>query len=87
MSDNAELSKWRERIWPVYSYELKKLIPMMLMFYLMLFNYTMLRDTKDTLVVTGSGSGAEIIPFFKVMGESTFCDIIYDYICQTEQYI
>merc|ERR1712182_97690 len=30
-----------------------------------LFNYTILRDTKDVLVVTAPGSGAEIIPFLK----------------------
>ncbi|WP_448218373.1 NTP/NDP exchange transporter [Endozoicomonas sp. 2B-B] len=66
MSDNTEFSKWRARLWPVYVYELKKLLPMILMFYLILFNYTILRDTKDTLVVTGAGSGAEIIPFLKL---------------------
>ncbi|WP_257280781.1 MULTISPECIES: NTP/NDP exchange transporter [unclassified Endozoicomonas] len=66
MSDNTEFSKWRGRLWPVYVFELKKLIPMILMFYLILFNYTILRDTKDTLVVTGAGSGAEIIPFLKL---------------------
>ncbi|MCY4472500.1 MAG: NTP/NDP exchange transporter [Kistimonas sp.] len=66
MSDNTEFGKWRARLWPVYVYELKKLIPMILMFYLILFNYTILRDTKDTLVVTGAGSGAEIIPFLKL---------------------
>lgn len=66
MSDNTEFSKWRARLWPIYIYELKKLIPMILMFYLILFNYTILRDTKDTLVVTGAGSGAEIIPFLKL---------------------
>ena len=66
MSDKTEFSKWRAILWPVYFYELKKLIPMILMFYLILFNYTILRDTKDTLVVTGAGSGAEIIPFLKL---------------------
>lgn len=66
MSHVPEFSKWRERLWPVHSHELKKLIPMILMFYLILFNYTILRDTKDTLVVTGAGSGAEIIPFLKL---------------------
>lgn len=66
MQSNTEFGKWRARLWPVYNYELKKLIPMILMFYLILFNYTILRDTKDTLVVTGAGSGAEIIPFLKL---------------------
>jgi len=35
------------------------------MFFSILFNYTILRDTKDVLVVTAPGSGAEVIPFLK----------------------
>merc|ERR1719214_95581 len=45
--------------------ELKKIVPLGLMFFFILFNYTILRDTKDVLVVTARGSGAEIIPFLK----------------------
>eukprot|EP00752_Nemacystus_decipiens_P006018 g5435.t1 len=45
--------------------ERKKLIPLAGMFFCILFNYTILRDTKDVLVVTAPGSGAEIIPFLK----------------------
>lgn len=44
---------------------LKKIIPLGLMFFCILFNYTILRDTKDVLVVTAKGSNAEIIPFLK----------------------
>ncbi|WP_419835803.1 NTP/NDP exchange transporter [Endozoicomonas atrinae] len=66
MQDNHPFSVWRARLWPVHGYELKKVIPMILMFYLVLFVYTILRDTKDTLVITGHGSGAEIIPFLKL---------------------
>lgn len=44
---------------------LKKVIPLGLMFFCILFNYTILRDTKDVLVVTAPGSSAEIIPFLK----------------------
>lgn len=43
----------------------KKVIPLGAMFFCILFNYTILRDTKDVLVVTAPGSGAEIIPFLK----------------------
>jgi ATP:ADP antiporter, AAA family len=43
----------------------QKVIPLGLMFFCILFNYTILRDTKDVLVVTAPGSGAEIIPFLK----------------------
>ncbi|XP_068647661.1 plastidic ATP/ADP-transporter-like [Aristolochia californica] len=44
---------------------LRKVIPLGLMFFCILFNYTILRDTKDVLVVTAEGSSAEIIPFLK----------------------
>eukprot|EP00873_Tetraselmis_striata_P014600 jgi/Tetstr1/434864/TSEL_002578.t1 len=44
---------------------LAKIIPLGAMFFCILFNYTILRDTKDVLVVTAPGSGAEIIPFLK----------------------
>ena len=42
---------------------LKKLLPLGTMFFFILFNYTILRDTKDVLVVTSGG--AEVIPFLK----------------------
>ena len=63
-----EFGKVRSLLWPIHSYELKKLIPMVLLFFFILFNYTVLRDTKDTLVVTAPGGGAEVIPFLKFWG-------------------
>jgi AAA family ATP:ADP antiporter len=45
--------------------ERKKLLPLGLIFFCILFNYTILRDTKDVLMVTAKGSGAEVIPFMK----------------------
>jgi len=67
-SKTAEFGKWRSMLWPVLGFELKKLIPMLLMFFFINFNYTILRDTKDVLVVIAPGSGAEAIPFLKVWG-------------------
>jgi len=61
-----EFSKWRGFFFPIHAYELKKVLPMFLLFFCISFNYTILRDTKDTLVVTAPGSGAEAIPFIKV---------------------
>lgn len=68
MSQDAkkEFSKWRAFFWPVHAFELKKIIPMLLMFFAISFNYTILRDTKDSLIVTSAG--AEAIPFLKVYG-------------------
>lgn len=62
----AEFGRLRTFFWPVHSYEIKKLLPMFLMFFCISFNYTVLRDTKDTLIVTSTG--AETIPFLKVWG-------------------
>ncbi len=61
-----EFGRWRSFFWPIHSFELKKVLPMFLMFFCISFNYTILRDTKDTLIVTAPGSGAEAIPFIKV---------------------
>jgi AAA family ATP:ADP antiporter len=41
---------------------------MALLFFFINFNYTILRDTKDSLIVTAPGSGAEAIPFLKLWG-------------------
>lgn len=65
-SDYAEFSKWRAFLWPVHNHELKKLIPMLLIFFLLFFGYNILRTMKDALVVTAKSSGAEVIPFIKV---------------------
>lgn len=59
-------SKWRSFLWPIHRHELKKVLPMLAMFFLIAFNYTILRNAKDTLLVTAPGSGAEVIPFIKL---------------------
>ncbi len=66
--DTAEFGKIRSFLWPIHNYELKKLLPMLFLFFCILFNYTILRDTKDTLIMTAPKSGAEAIPFLKVYG-------------------
>lgn len=62
----AEFGKWRAFFWPVYRFELKKFLPMLAIFFLISFNYNLLRAYKDSLVVTAKNSGAEAIPFIKV---------------------
>merc|ERR1719486_1336404 len=49
----------------ISSNELKKMLPLAIMFFMVLFNYTILRNTKDVLIVTDPRSGAETIPFLK----------------------
>jgi AAA family ATP:ADP antiporter len=65
-SEGPSFSRLRTILWPVQNNELKKFLPMGLMMFLILANYTLLRNTKDTLVVTAPGSGAELISFIKV---------------------
>lgn len=62
-----EFTAFRQFLWPIHNYELVKLIPMLVIFFLISFNYNILRTLKDTLVVaTAQSSGAEVIPFIKV---------------------
>lgn len=61
---DAEFGPIRSILWPIYRYELKKMLPMLFMLFLICFNYTVLRNMKDAVVITAAG--AEIIPFIKV---------------------
>jgi len=65
---SSEFGKWRSFFWPIHNHELKKLLPMFLMFFFISFVYSLLRNTKDALLITAPGSGAEAIPFLKVGG-------------------
>ncbi len=57
--------KIRNFLWPIHKNEFGKFIRMFLIFFLIAFNYNILRSVKDTLVVTAKHSGAEAIPFIK----------------------
>lgn len=61
-----EFGKLRAFFWPIYRQEFAKILPMMLMMFLICFNYSILRNLKDALVVTAQSSGAEVLPFIKV---------------------
>lgn len=61
----GELAEEQSKFMGIEIITLKKIVPLGLMFFCILFNYTILRDTKDVLVVTAKGSSAEIIPFLK----------------------
>lgn len=65
-SQNKMFGTIRSFLWPIQNSELKKFIPMLVIFFLVGFNYSILRITKDALVVTAPSSGAEALPFIKV---------------------
>ena len=58
-----QFSKIRAFFWPIHGYELKKFLPMGMMMFCALFNYTIVRNAKDALVV--KAAGAETISFIK----------------------
>ena len=61
MNDDTNFGKIREFFWPIHNYEPKKFLPIGLMMLLILFNYTILRSSKDALVI--SAGGASVILF------------------------
>ncbi len=63
--DNAfsGFTSMRAFLWPIHTYELKKFLPTAFMLFLVVFNYTIMRNTKDTLVVPMAGP--EVIPILK----------------------
>jgi len=61
----VQFGKWRTRLWPIHRFELKKFVPLFLLKFLMSFNFILLFTTKDTLVITAKGAGAEAIPILK----------------------
>src|SRR3990170_370715 len=65
MNDTG-FSKLRSFFWPIHRHELKKFVPMVLLFFLVSFNYHLLRIVKDALIITAPQSGAEVIPYLKV---------------------
>lgn len=60
-----DFGKIRKIFWPVHNFEIKKVLPMALIMFCILFNYTVMRDTKDALIATARGAGAEAIPYIK----------------------
>ncbi len=55
------------QIFPINRSEWLRFLPMALMMMLILSNYTMLRNLKDTLVTNGVGADANVIPYIKLL--------------------
>ena len=64
ITTEPEFSKLRRIFFPIHRYELKKVLPMGMIFFFILFNYTCLRNIKDSLVVTSTG--AEALSYLKL---------------------
>lgn len=69
VAKKPEFNKFQAALWPIHGYEMKKFLPMSLMMFCILFVYTLVRDLKDTLIITVSNcGGAECIPNIKLFG-------------------
>ncbi len=58
----------RSLFWPIHRSESKKVISMLILLFLLCICYNVLRNVKDTVILTAKASGAEVIPFLKVWG-------------------
>ncbi len=58
----------RSILWPVHRSELKKVLSMFTLLFLLCGAHGVLRNLKDTIILTAKHSGAEVIPFLKVWG-------------------
>ncbi len=56
----------RSLFWPIQKSETKRFLPLIILYSLICFNYSLLRPIKDALIVTNSASGAAVIPFIKI---------------------
>jgi len=67
-TDSAEFGPWRSFFWPISRWEVKKFVPLLILYALVCLIYNLLKTAKDALVVTASESGAVAIPFIKIWG-------------------
>lgn len=68
MNNKQEFGRLRSIFFPIHWNEVHKFLPMAFMMFFILFNYTLLRNVKDTVIMTGKGAGADLIPFVKLWG-------------------
>ena len=66
MNNNKEFGKIRSVIFPIYRSELRKFIPLTSIFFIISFNYSILRSLKDMFIL--GNAGAEVIYYLKVFG-------------------
>lgn len=64
-SSSLDSSWWRKAFWPVLPQESTKVLIMVAMLALALFNYTCLRIIKDVLILSVYGGGKDVLPVLK----------------------
>jgi AAA family ATP:ADP antiporter len=66
MENNKEFGVIRKVIFPIYQEELRKFIPLTCIFFIISFNYSVLRSLKDMFIM--NNAGAEMIYYLKLYG-------------------
>ena len=66
MNNNPEFGKIRGVVFPIHKHELRKFIPLIAIFFIISFNYYVLRSLKDMYLL--KCLGAEVIYFLKLFG-------------------
>lgn len=61
-----EFGKIRSFLWPIHGSELKRFLPLFVIYALIVFNYSLLRSIKTPLVIAAPNAGAESLVFIKV---------------------
>lgn len=66
--NKSQFGLLRSIFWPVHRSEVKKVLSMLLLLFLLCMSHGVLRNLKDAIILTAKHSGAEVIPFIKVWG-------------------
>jgi len=80
----GRLQKLKDALFPIEGWEMGKFFSMSMMMFMIIYIYTTVRDTKDTLVV--STCGAESITFLKVYGVLPAATMFMVYYAQISSY-
>lgn len=66
-SQEVQLSRLQKLIWPVARHEQKKFLPMVWMMFFILFNYTIVRNIKDSMLIYAPHSDEHVLPYLKIL--------------------
>ncbi len=79
--EQKEFSKLRNIFFPIYKHELKKIIPMSILFFCICYNYSVLRSAKDIFMLGESGAAAiYYLKFFGVTPAMFIFTVAYSYV-------
>ena len=77
-----EFSGIRGFLWPIHMHEMKKFLPLFLMFMFITFNYTFLRNSKDALVLDVGGQNMlSALKIFGVLPAAILYTTFYAALC------